>query len=173
MICIQVVDVDLLWQNKPCLLAQALRVCTSVPLWGWLSVIWHHSGCVQGCRTVRILCPASCRNSQLEGISTSPADCFLGWRCKTLLSTTATLMQLKFPTNEDTCAIQGQMANQQYRYNHQSHHLRIWQNLFRVTGANLEAIGGILSSSDSESQELIIIGGHRLVNMTQSHWSRF
>ncbi len=48
------------------------------------------------------------RNTPTEGIGTSPAQRFLGRRCKTLLPTTRALLQPQYSTEEDTQAINQQ-----------------------------------------------------------------
>ena len=54
------------------------------------------------------------RNTPTEGLGTSPAQRFLGHRCKTLLPITGSLLQPDYPTEE---AINRQKQRQQYYYN--------------------------------------------------------
>ena len=56
-------------------------------------------------------------NTPTEGIGTSPAQRFLGRRCKTLLPITGSLLQPSYPTEKDTQAINQQKLCQQYYYN--------------------------------------------------------
>ena len=64
------------------------------------------------------------RNTPSEGIGTSPAQRFLGRRCKTLLPMTGALLQPKYPTIEDTRALQGQKERQKYYYNQHARDLQ-------------------------------------------------
>ena len=57
------------------------------------------------------------RNTPTEGLGTSPAQRFLGRRCKTLLPITGSLLQPDYPTEEDRQAINRQKQRQQYYYN--------------------------------------------------------
>ena len=57
------------------------------------------------------------RNTPTEGLGTSPAQRFLGRRCKTLLPITGSLLQPDYPTEEDRQAINRQKKRQQYYYN--------------------------------------------------------
>ena len=56
------------------------------------------------------------RNTPTEGMGTSPAQRFLGRRCKTLLPITHLQLQPRYPTADDSRALQGQKAKQQYYY---------------------------------------------------------
>lgn len=56
------------------------------------------------------------RNTPSEGIGTSPAQRFLGRRCKTLLPTTGQLLQPRYSTDKDTRALAGQKERQRYYY---------------------------------------------------------
>ena len=57
------------------------------------------------------------RNTPSEGLGTSPAQRFLGRRCKTLLPISESLLEPQYPTKEDTQALRGQKMRQQYYYN--------------------------------------------------------
>ena len=57
------------------------------------------------------------RNTPTEGIGTSPAQRFMGRRCRTQLPLTETQLKPAFPTDGDTRALQGQKARQQHYYN--------------------------------------------------------
>ena len=50
------------------------------------------------------------RNTPTEGMGTSPAQRFLGRRCKTLLPITHLQLQPRYPTADDSRALQGQKA---------------------------------------------------------------
>ena len=56
------------------------------------------------------------RNTPSEGVGTSPAQRFLGRRCKTLLPATGSLLAPRFPTREDARAINHQKQRQQHYY---------------------------------------------------------
>ena len=56
------------------------------------------------------------RNTPSEGVGTSPAQRFLGRRCKTLLPVTGSLLEPRFPTREDARAINHQKQRQQHYY---------------------------------------------------------
>ena len=60
------------------------------------------------------------RNTPTEGIGTSPAQRFLGRRCKTLLPTTRALLQPQYSTEKDTQAINQQKKRQELYYNRQT-----------------------------------------------------
>ena len=59
------------------------------------------------------------RNTPTEGVGTSPAQRFLGRRCKTLLPITGSLLQPDYrgPTEKDRQAINKQKQRQEYYYN--------------------------------------------------------
>ena len=57
------------------------------------------------------------RNTPTEGIRTSPAQRFLGRRCKTRLPVAASLLTPQYPTKEDSQAILSQKQRQQHYYN--------------------------------------------------------
>ena len=57
------------------------------------------------------------RNTPTEGIGNSPAQRFMGRRCRTQLPLTETQLKPAFPTDGDTRALQGQKARQQHYYN--------------------------------------------------------
>ena len=56
-------------------------------------------------------------NTPTEGVGTSPAQRFLGRRCKTLLPTAGTLLQPQYSTERDTRALMEQKAKQEFYYN--------------------------------------------------------
>lgn len=56
------------------------------------------------------------RNTATEEVGTSPAQRFLGRRCKTLLPITGSLLQPDYPTEKDRQAINRQKQQQQYYY---------------------------------------------------------
>ena len=56
------------------------------------------------------------RNTPFEGLGTSPAQHFLGRRCRTLLPTTTSRLQLAFPTDVDVQACTHQRQCQQVYY---------------------------------------------------------
>ena len=64
------------------------------------------------------------RNTPSEGVGTSPAERFFGRHCKTLLPMTGQLLEPRFPTREDTRAINGQKERQQQYYDRQVKHLK-------------------------------------------------
>ena len=57
------------------------------------------------------------RNTPSKGVGTSPAQRFLGRRCKTMLPMTGAVLQPKYSTAEDERALQGQKAKQEHYYN--------------------------------------------------------
>ena len=57
------------------------------------------------------------RNTPTEGLGTSPAQRFLGRRCRTLLPMTETLLEPAYDTTADARALLGQKAKQAYYYN--------------------------------------------------------
>ena len=59
------------------------------------------------------------RNTPTEGMSTSPAQRFLGRRCKTLLPTNTALLQPCFETSEDKQALTSLKDKQKFYYNRQ------------------------------------------------------
>ena len=59
------------------------------------------------------------RNTPSEGIGASPAQRFLGRCCKTLLPFTVSLLHPRYPTEEDTDALNGQKRRQEFYYNRQ------------------------------------------------------
>ena len=59
------------------------------------------------------------RNTPTEGMSTSPAQRFLGRRCKTLLPTSTALLQPRFETSEDKQALNHLKDKQKFYYNRQ------------------------------------------------------
>ena len=56
------------------------------------------------------------RNTPTEGIGTSPAQRFLGRRCRTLLPMTNAQLMPLYPTADAARALQGQKAKQQHHY---------------------------------------------------------
>ena len=64
------------------------------------------------------------RNTPTEGIGTSPAQRFLGRRCKTQLPIAGSLLQPDYPTEEDTRAINQQKRRQHLYYNHNAKPLK-------------------------------------------------
>ena len=56
------------------------------------------------------------RNTPTEGVGSSPAQRFLGRRCKTLLPAHGALLKPLYPTKDDTKAINQQKYRQQYYY---------------------------------------------------------
>ena len=56
------------------------------------------------------------RNTPSEGIGTSPAQRFLGRRCKTRLPVSGPLLQPRYSTEEDTRALLGQKERQRHYY---------------------------------------------------------
>ena len=56
------------------------------------------------------------RNTPTEGLGTSPAQRFLGRRCKTLLPAHGALLKPHYPTEEDAQAINRQKQRQQHYY---------------------------------------------------------
>ena len=63
------------------------------------------------------------RNTPTEGIGSSPAQRFLGRRCRTLLPTTEALLQPEYNTMADSRALIGKRAKQAYYYNRQARDL--------------------------------------------------
>lgn len=63
------------------------------------------------------------RNTPTEGLGTSPAQRFLGRRCRTLLPITETLLQPAYDTAADENALKGKRAKQAYYYNRQARDL--------------------------------------------------
>ena len=59
------------------------------------------------------------RNTPTEGIGTSPAQRFLGRRCKTLLPMSKSLLHPRYSTEEDTRALNAQKQHQPFYYNRQ------------------------------------------------------
>jgi hypothetical protein len=59
------------------------------------------------------------RNTPTEGVGTSPAQRFLGRRCKTLLPTTHVRLKPQYPTDDAAQALLGQKAKQRHYYNRQ------------------------------------------------------
>lgn len=64
------------------------------------------------------------RNTPTEGLGTSPAQRFLGRRCKTLLPAHGALLKPQFPTEKDTQAINRQKQRQQYYYDKHARSLK-------------------------------------------------
>ena len=64
------------------------------------------------------------RNTPTEGIGTSPAQRFLGRRCKTRLPMSGALLNLRYPTEGDARALNAQKQRQQYYYNRQARPLK-------------------------------------------------
>ena len=64
------------------------------------------------------------RNTPSEGIGFSPAQRFLGRRCRAFLPTTNFLLQPQFPTQEHTQQLTKQKKRQQYYYNQHAHPLK-------------------------------------------------
>ena len=64
------------------------------------------------------------RNTPTEGLGTSPAERFLGRRCKTLLPAHGALLQPRYPTEVDTQAINKQKQRQQYYYDRHTRPLK-------------------------------------------------
>ena len=64
------------------------------------------------------------RNTPTEGIGTSPAQRFLGRRCKTLLPMTGSLLEPRYPTRDDARAINSQKRRQQHYYDRQTKPLK-------------------------------------------------
>ena len=65
------------------------------------------------------------RNTPTEGMSTSPAQRFLGRRCKTLLPITGSLLQPRYPTEQDAQEINKQKQRQQHYYDRHTKPLRL------------------------------------------------
>ena len=65
------------------------------------------------------------RNTPTEGVGTSPAQRFVGRRCRTLLPLTNAQLQPRFCTSEDARALQGQKARQQHYYNRSARDLPV------------------------------------------------
>lgn len=59
------------------------------------------------------------RNTPSENMGTSPAQRFLGHRCKTLLPVTQQLLKSRYSTKEDASALHQQKLKQQKYYNRQ------------------------------------------------------
>ena len=57
------------------------------------------------------------RNTPTEGMNSSPAQRFLGRRCKTLLPTTSLLLKPRYATEEDTAALTQMKERQKFYYN--------------------------------------------------------
>lgn len=57
------------------------------------------------------------RNTPTEGIGTSPAQCLLGCRCRTLLPIAESLLKLHYETGGDARALAGAKHHQQHYYN--------------------------------------------------------
>ena len=64
------------------------------------------------------------RNTPSEGIGASPAQRFLGRRCRTLLPATNSLLQPQFSIQEYTQQLNKQKKRQQYYYNKHAHPLK-------------------------------------------------
>ena len=64
------------------------------------------------------------RNTPTEGMGTSPAQRFLGRRCKTLLPITKTLLSPRYPIKQDIQELQAQKERQQQYYNQHGRDLR-------------------------------------------------
>ena len=63
------------------------------------------------------------RNTPTEGLGSSPAQRFLGRRCRTLLPMSETLLQPAYDTSTDEHALKGKRAKQAHYYNCQSRDL--------------------------------------------------
>ena len=57
------------------------------------------------------------RNTPTEGMNSSPAQRFLGHRCKTLLPTASLLLKPRYATEEDTAALTQLKERQKFYYN--------------------------------------------------------
>ena len=64
------------------------------------------------------------RNTPTEGMGTSPAQRFLGRRCKTLLPTTQQQLNPRYSTKEDSRALYKQKLKQQHYYNQRGRTLK-------------------------------------------------
>ena len=64
------------------------------------------------------------RNTPTEGMGTSPAQRFLGRRCKTLLPITKSLLSPRYPVKQDVQELQAQKARQLRYYNQHGRDLR-------------------------------------------------
>ena len=60
------------------------------------------------------------RNTPSEGIGTSPAQCFLGRRCRTKLPLCEALLSPRYPTDKDSQALAAQKVKQKHYYNRQT-----------------------------------------------------
>ena len=64
------------------------------------------------------------RNTPTEGMGTSPAQRFLGRRCKTLLPVTQQLLSPRYPVKDDARALRQQKLKQQHYYNRRGRPLK-------------------------------------------------
>ena len=64
------------------------------------------------------------RNRPTEGMGTSPAQRFLGRRCKTLLPVTQQLLSPRYPVKDDARALRQQKLKQQHYYNRRGRPLK-------------------------------------------------
>ena len=63
------------------------------------------------------------RNTPTEGLGSSPAQRFLGRRCRTLIPMTETMLKPAYDTTTDTRALKGKRTKQAYYYNRQARDL--------------------------------------------------
>ncbi len=68
------------------------------------------------------------RNTPSEGMTTSPAQRFLGRRCRTRLPMTGSLLKPKYPTTQDAHDINKQKAKQREYYDRQGKSLKPLRN---------------------------------------------
>ena len=69
------------------------------------------------------VCLPSAGNTPTEGVGSSPAQRFLGRRCRMLLPVTEALLQPEYDTMADSRALRGKRAKQAYYYNRQARDL--------------------------------------------------
>ena len=67
-------------------------------------------------KTSEFLALLDWRNTPTEGIGSSPAQCFLGRRCKTLLPVHGTLLEPQYPVEQGSQALRKQKERQQQYY---------------------------------------------------------
>ena len=96
------------------------------------------------------------RNTPTEGVGTSPAQRFLGRRCKTLLPMAHSQLEPHYPTADDARALMGQRAKQQHYHNRSAKDLptisrgdTAWM---RLPGHNrwIRRLASVLASTDLE-----------------------
>jgi len=103
------------------------------------------------------------RNTPSEGMETSPAQRFLGRRCKTLLPTTEALLCPRYSMEEDTAAIKIQKNRQQIYYDRHVKELKPIQPgqtiQMRLPGENTWTMGKCIKTVGPRSYE-VQVGGN-------------